>query len=98
MRKNKSKFSAKKRVACARDVFDCAFGASETFRVDNIGADLAYLMGAILDDDKESFVDWTRDAHGDMPPPLLAILEKGLPRHPAWRFIVKPGAHGKRIN
>ena len=73
----------------ALKVFDIVYNETETFREENIGADLAYLMGAILDTGKESYVDWSTEVYGEEPPALLEILKRSFPRHaPVWNYII----------
>jgi len=83
------------RVAALRlidEIFDAVYETTETFRLGNIGSDLAYLMGAIADDvhgEHYSQVDWSRDACGERKPKLLAILRKRFKYdHPVWNYIV----------
>lgn len=77
------------RIELARQVFECAFEGFESFREQNVGADLGYLLGALLDPpEKESFVDWTPDVYGVEPPALLAVLQKNFKDDsPLWDFI-----------
>ena len=72
----------------ALSVFDTLYDETETFREENIGADLAYLMGAILDTGEESYVDWSTEAYGE-PPALLEILRRTFPHAcPVWNYII----------
>jgi hypothetical protein len=82
--------SSLERAELANQVYNCAFEASESFREDSVGADVAYLMGAILDDPaKRSTVNWTRDDHSNRSPALLCALRaKFPPTSPLWNFIV----------
>lgn len=78
-------------LALAHEVWEKVFCETDSFRENNIGADLAYLMGAIIDlrfpDD--SFVDWSPEGYGDDgPPALLGILKERFPAdHAVWEFI-----------
>lgn len=78
-------------MVVAHLVFRATIGYSESFREANVGADLAYLMGAITDLDypHDSFVDWTVDGYGETPPPILEILKANFPSdHVVWEFIL----------
>jgi len=85
-----ARLTMEQRGKLARDVFNAVFDSFEDFREEDVGKDLAYLMGAILDDtDKEDvFVDWSKDA---MPlrPVILSTLEVVFesPKEPIWKFI-----------
>ena len=73
----------------ALKVFDTVYNETETFREENIGADLAYLMGAILDTGEDSYVDWSSEVYAEEKPTLLEILKKGFPRKaPIWNYII----------
>lgn len=76
-----------------QEVFDAVFEATDTFRERNIGANLAYLMGAMLDrvtgKEPDSFVDWSCDQVGVDGWWLWALLKRDLPAgHPAFTCIV----------
>jgi hypothetical protein len=72
----------------ALKVFDTAYNETETFREENIGADLAYLMGAILDTGEESYVDWSSEVYGEEPS-ALQILKRSFPEHSTlWNYIL----------
>ncbi len=78
------------RCILANTVFDCVFANCETFREDNVGADLAYLLGAITDlhNPNDSFVDWSVEGYGKTPPRLLEIIRREFPlEHDVWRFV-----------
>lgn len=76
------------RITLARTVFDAVFDSHESFREDNIGADLAYLIGAILSLDPTDYVDWTKDMYEDGPPVLLETLWMCFESsHAVWNFI-----------
>lgn len=78
------------RIALARRAFEVAFHAFESFEMDNIGVDLAYLMGAICDrPNQESQVDWSRGIRPQKPE-LLRMLEAEFPESsPIWQFIIR---------
>ena len=65
----------------ASDVYNRVFHDSDSFESDNIGSNLAYLMGAILRDgwcewsEKEPFVQVLRGSYPD-------------PDHPVWHYII----------
>ncbi|MBE7465989.1 MAG: hypothetical protein HS116_21140 [Planctomycetes bacterium] len=79
------------RCKLAREVFEAAYEARDSFREEHLGADLAYLLGAIVDyrNFEDAHVDWTRDAYGEESPELLAILKEKFPNrhHQVWEFI-----------
>jgi hypothetical protein len=79
--------SQTERAVLAKNVFDCVYERHDFFREDNIGADLAYLMGAILDDPKEDpFVEWSPEA-GYVSPLLPELRQEFAPDHILWQFI-----------
>ena len=78
----------------ASEAFDAAYKGFESFREQDVGADLAYLMGAILDveyakeNGEESFVDWTAEVYGEQRPSLLKALKERFPKDSRiWEFI-----------
>ncbi len=72
-------------LGLARDVGSKVFDATEVFRDDNVGADLAYLLIAIHDNKPDSFVDWSEESRKSA---LHVILEKEFAAdHPVWRYI-----------
>lgn len=76
----------------ALEVYDIVFKAFESFREQNIGADLAYLMGAILDG-PGSYVDWSNDYDDGETPPLLPLLREHFPeKHEVWHYIQLSGS------
>lgn len=77
------------RARLAHEVFDKVFNAVEAFRANNLGADVCYLLGAILDDpDKKSFVDWSEPIGTEFIH-TRRLFRKLFPRnHPVWQFIV----------
>lgn len=78
------------RLHLARQVFDATFETTDSFRELNVGADLAYLIGAILGSDAGSAdrVDWRAEEYGGSPA-LLEILRPKFPAgSPLWQFIV----------
>jgi hypothetical protein len=84
----KTPLTSFERVELAQEIFDLVYREVETFREKNIGADLAYLLGAIVDTTEEtSSVDWGL-AYGDERPYLLDLFERLLPAdHLVWQFI-----------
>jgi hypothetical protein len=75
------------RCRLAGEVYDKVFDYSESFYENNLGADLAHLLGAILDNDPpgtdRSWVDWA-----DGCEPTLELFRKIFPPdHDVWRFI-----------
>jgi len=82
------------RLALARGVFDACFKATESF--DPIARDLVYLLGAIIDGQPDSFVDWTITEYPERTQELLEILQKAFPAgDPLWDFIVLDGGPSK---
>lgn len=62
-------------------VYEATCAEVESLEEQNLGADLAYVMGAIC---KNGFVEWDRDAL----PELHDILKRRFPiDHPVWSFI-----------
>jgi hypothetical protein len=79
--------SPEERLKLAKEIFDAVFNHFDTFRDDNIGADLAYLLGAILCDD-DANVDWTEENYGNSGE-VPKFIEESFPKdHPVWGFIV----------
>lgn len=69
------------RHALAVEVYEHILGATESFEEQNIGADLAYLLGAIL---KGSEVEWDSES----PPALNGVLSEGFEfAHPVWEYV-----------
>lgn len=86
-RKREDRITMEQRGKLARDVFEIFSKEFESFREDDIGNDLAYLMGAILDntDKRDSFVDWSKNF---VTPFVLTILREYFPKkHAVWKFI-----------
>lgn len=76
------------RHTLARDVFDAVFIAFETFNDNHVGADLAYLLGAILNGCGDN-VDWRHDEMGGRIPAIIPVLKESFPPDsPLWQFIV----------
>ena len=74
------------RCELARQAYDAAFDAFESFNDEKVGADLAYLMGAIV---SGNFVDWTAKGYGDSPPVLLGALRRAFSADsPIWQFVI----------
>ncbi|MCI0604372.1 hypothetical protein L0156_15350 [bacterium] len=81
----------------ALKVFDTAYNETETFREENMGADLAYLMGAILDTGEVSYVDWSSEVYGEEPPALLEILKRSFSEDSTlWNFILLDDANSHK--
>ena len=67
-----------------------AFAATETWRDDSLGTDLAYLCWAIADRRKGQFVDWSDRQRGKAGAEGEALkrFREWFPRgHVVWRFI-----------
>ena len=68
------------RVLLALEVFDKAFDSLESFHEDHFGADLAYLMGAILGEGR--CVQWPDSAR------TRALFKEWFPpEHAVWNYI-----------
>lgn len=78
------------RLLLAHRIFDLVYEHTEVFYDHNVGSDLAYLMGAIVDvkNPLDSFVDWS-DNNMETPPLLFEILKQNLPAdHIVWEFVM----------
>lgn len=79
------------RLLLAREVFDTVYENIETFRDNNLGANLCYLLGAIMGShtcpSDPEFVDWSPE-HSDCDPTLKIFRELFKPDHPVWDYIV----------
>jgi hypothetical protein len=69
----------------AEEIFSAVFDHHDTFRDDEIGADLAYLLGAIVCGDH---VDWTEESYGHSGVLPCFISESFAPNHVVWNFIL----------
>lgn len=73
------KLTESQRLRLIRKVYRWVIDNTETFEEQNIGADLAYLLGAIS---KNSQCEWDDDR------PFLEVLGEGFKsRHVVWSFI-----------
>jgi hypothetical protein len=69
----------RQRLQLLRELYETAHNETESFEQEDVGADLAYLMGAVLED---SHCSWEADR------PLVRLLREHLPSsHAAWEFI-----------
>lgn len=67
------------RADLARMVYNEIFAHCETFEEDDIGSDLAYIVGTILNDDTASFLS-TR--------PIIIMLQKSFnSAHEIWAYV-----------
>lgn len=72
----------------ASEVFKLAIDATESFAEQDIGVDLAYLLGAIVEPSGIGKVDWSTAGGHDEPTVLLNTLRERLPAsHPVWKHI-----------
>lgn len=90
MSKKQQRLTMEQRGILARDVFAAVFDECETFTEDDVGKDLAYLMGAILDDSEKEdvFVDWSKEIMDQKPAihgTLKVVFES--PKEDVWKFI-----------
>ena len=75
------------RARCAKEVYNAIFLGTVSFEEDDIGADLAYLLGAILLDD---FCSWPTTR------PILGILRETFPaNHAVWQHITLENEEGE---
>ena len=82
-------FEGERRRTLALEMFELAFNSFESFHDGVVGADLAYLMGAILDMSDDSFVDWTDAAIDDSHLLPAHMFLACPPDHPVWQFVVR---------
>jgi hypothetical protein len=95
---NQSKLSKSQRCVLAAKVFQAVADEFASFNEEGVGADLAYLLGAILDDSnrQSGFVDWSRDCVGPVAPAILDVLRRSFPEEsPLWGFIRLEGMEEK---
>ena len=70
----------------ALSVYETVFRETESFRENNVGADLAYLLGAILKNNPvEAWLVCESNGHHDAI--LSALTDAFPPSHPVWTFI-----------
>lgn len=86
-----TRLTMEQRGKLARDVFATVFDECETFTEDDVGKDLAYLMGAILDDTEkvDCHVDWTTEIMGTKPKCLVILERVYSEASVVWKFIIK---------
>jgi hypothetical protein len=66
-------------LALATEVYQTVFDETEGFYGFEVGADLAYLLGAVL---KDATCEWPENRE------ILEILRRVLgPEHPVWAFV-----------
>ncbi|MBI3832188.1 MAG: hypothetical protein HY291_21885 [Planctomycetes bacterium] len=84
-----SRVRALRRARLAREIFELAFAETASFAEDEIGVDLAYLLGAILEPSGRGRVDWTVE-NRSRAPALWGILKRRLSvKHAVWKHISK---------
>jgi len=78
--KSKRAPKAKKDVVdLIRELYKVVYREIESFEKQNIGTDMAYLVGAIVND---NFCLWPPDE------PLLRLLTKNFPKeHQLWKYL-----------
>ena len=75
-------------VTLVQEVFNAVFDNCESFREDNVGADLAYLLGAFVQDHPdEAWVDWSEEVMPKLPALAHILYARFPPNHPVWLFI-----------
>ena len=68
-----------RRKKLMKEVYAEVYNESASFETDNVGADLAYLLGAILN---KNFCAWPSDT------PFMRILHQCFAvGHPVWDYI-----------
>lgn len=73
------KHNAVEKIGLIREVYQAVLTGTESFELENIGADLAYIMGAIATDGLTSF-DETR--------PIVKVIKEKFPeKHGIWGHI-----------
>lgn len=73
------------RAALAASIYTTVFERAESFEEQNIGADLAYLMGAILTEKHVEF--------GVTRPLMLILVNEYPPEHSVWTYVRLVGFH-----
>jgi hypothetical protein len=68
----------KQRMHLAIQVYDLVFQESDSFEMADVGADLAYLLGAIL---KGTQCEWPHDR------PIVQLLHEHMELSPVWNYI-----------
>lgn len=80
--------TAEARLLLTKSVAQTVFDNCESFREQHIGADLAYLLIAIVDDNWEH-VDWTEQGYGGQCELLKLLLTLYNQQHDVWLYIIK---------
>ena len=76
-----------RRLPLLREVYEAVYNEVESFEEENIGADLAYLLGAMLEG---SCCDWDADR------PFVKLLRGHFPqRHSIWGYVHLERPEGK---
>ena len=73
------------RAALAASIYELVFKRTESFEEQNIGADLSYLMGAILTEKHVEF--------GVTRPLMLILANEYPPEHSVWTYVRLVGFH-----
>lgn len=72
------------KLQLAREVFDSVYNDSESFREYNLGSDLSYILGAIIDREY-STVDWSTPCCEV----TLNMFKRLFPEHhQVWNYII----------
>lgn len=67
------------RIGLIKSVYSAVFVGCESFEEDNVGADLAYILGAVA---RDGFCEWPEDR------PIVQILREAVgDDHPIWKYI-----------
>jgi hypothetical protein len=77
------------RAALAHAVFNRCLELRDNFRDEHFGADLCYLLGAILDPAGDGHVDWSDWI--DVEETREFFREHFAAEHPVWQFIIIEG-------
>lgn len=82
--------SLPERAALAREIYAKVENGTESFEVDHLGADLAYLLGAILRGD--SGCEWDDDR------PFVRLLHDFFDdEHPVWQYVDTSAADSQEV-
>lgn len=68
------------------EVYQTVYAHTDTVRENDLGADVFYLLGAILSEDQSQVVDWS---DGGANTATLAFFQAHFPPgHPVWAYII----------
>lgn len=81
-----TKLTSEQKIKIIKQVFNACVNFSDSFDNDNIGADLAYLFGAIA---KGTCVDFTENGAGERPALYQILINEFPETHVIWKFILR---------